>query len=147
MSVYGHSILRETTMENVDVQPFVELFICDDITKMDSNSAKQFCESTVAQVLSEKSVLKKPTMMRLSRADDEARRIKLCAYQLAKEDNDPNWKKMVMYREKWKEYRGLVMKKYGAKAIRMAKIAQKEYIKKAQKGVAAEPAKKEKEDK
>ncbi len=143
MSVYGHSILRETTMENVDVQPFVELFICDDITKMDSNSAKQFCESTVAQVLSEKSVLKKPTMMRLSRADDEARRIKLCAYQLAKEDNDPNWKKMVMYREKWKEYRGLVMKKYGAKATRMAKIAQKEYIKKAQKGVAAEPAKKE----
>lgn len=147
MSVYGHSIIRETTMENVDVQPFVELFICDDITRMDSKTAKEFCESTVAQVLSEKSVLKKPTMMRLSRADDEARRVKLCAYQLAKEDNDPNWKKMVMYREKWKEYRGLVMKKYGAKATRMAKAAQKEYIKKAQKGVPADTGKKDKEDK
>jgi hypothetical protein len=72
-------------------------------------------------------------MMRLSKADDEKRRIKLICYQLARDAKDPNWTKMCKYRGLMKEYRAKIMAKYGAKATRIARAAQKEYIKTAKK--------------
>ena len=130
MSLYGHaSVLDETN--GVDLNALVEAYCYDDLHKMSSDKIHEFCESEQAQALLERSVLKKPTLMRLSREDDEKRRIKLACYQLAKDAKDPNWDKMLKYRALWKKYRGLIFKKYATRATRIARIAQKQYIKNA----------------
>ena len=89
----------------------LEMFFVDDILHGTSDQIKQFCESAEAKILVEKAVLKKPTMMRLSKADDEKRRIKLMAYQLAKEGNDPEWEKLKTYTTKRKASINKIMTK------------------------------------
>jgi predicted AAA+ superfamily ATPase len=84
-----------------------------------------------AEALVEAQVLRKPTLMRLSKKDDEARRKKLAAFQLAKEAKDPLWDKLVKNRVMEKKLIAAIMKKYGMKAERVAKVSQKEYIKTA----------------
>jgi len=42
---------------------------------------------------------------------------------IAREKNDPLYKKMSFYRRKFLEYRELIRKKYGTKAIQRAKLA------------------------
>ena len=99
MSLYGHSALKESfqrdDLEGVDLKPYVELMAYDHISRGDSEQIKEFCQSDVAQVLMEKQVLNKGTMMRLSKADDEKRRIIMISYRLAKEANDPEYTKMI----------------------------------------------------
>lgn len=128
MSLYGHECLGINTDE-VDVDKLYEAYTYDDFSRLPSEAVQEFANSREAEVLVERQVLKKPTLMRLSKEDDEKRRIKLTCYQLAKEANDPNWVKMIQYRKKWKEYRAKIFTKYGNKATRIAKVAQKNYIK------------------
>lgn len=111
----------------------LEAFFVDDILRLSSDDIKTFCESEEAKILEEKAVLKKPTMMRLSKADDEKRRIKLTAYQLAKEANDPEFAKLKKYTALRKQSINKIMNKYGTKAAKIAKVAQKNYIKTASK--------------
>lgn len=115
----------------------IEAFIVDDVLKMDSDSIKEWCESEEANALVEANVLRKPTMMRLSKQDDEKRRAKIAAYNMAKEANDPLYRKMMMYRKKWKECSTAIMNKYGSKADRVAKKKQQEYIRNYSKNVKA----------
>ena len=111
----------------------LEAFLVDDVLRQSSDDIKKFCESEEAKILEEKAVLKKPTMMRLSKADDEKRRIKLAAYQLAKEANDPEFAKLKKYTALRKQSINKIMNKYGTKAAKIAKVAQKNYIKTATK--------------
>lgn len=103
----------------------LEAFFVDDVLRLASDDIKSFCESEEAKILQEKAVLRKPTMMRLSKADDEKRRIKLAAYQLAKEANDPEFTKLKKYTALRKQSIQKIMSKYGAKATKVAKVAQK----------------------
>lgn len=109
----------------------MELYLVDDIMSGTPEQIKQFCESEEAQILIEKQVLNKPTLHRLSKADDLKRRIKLTAYALAKQANDNNWKMLVKYSGLKKQYANKILAKYGKRAEKIAKIAQKEYIKKS----------------
>lgn len=139
MSLYGHdNLMNEDFSNDINMDELVEMYFVDDISRMSTVQIKEFCESDQAKALVEKAVLTKPTMMRLSKQDDETRRIKLACYQLAKEANDPNFAKMVKYREMWKKYRGLIFQKYANKATRVARAGQKEYMKKAMRGQSAE---------
>lgn len=132
MSLYGASSI--TSLETfANSNTVLEMFFVDDLLRLNSDQRKQFCESAEAKILEEKAVLKKPTMMRLSKDDDMKRRIKLIAYQMAKDANDPEWEKLKKYTALRKESIAKIMKKYGAKAERAAKIAQKNYIATAQK--------------
>jgi len=133
-SLYGHDVLNEDFSNDINMDALVEMYFVDDISRMSTKQIKEFCESEQAKALVEKAVLTKPTMMRLSKQDDETRRIKLACYQLAKEANDPNFAKMVKYRDLWKKYRGLIFQKYANKATRIAKAGQREYLKKARSG-------------
>lgn len=72
-------------------------------------------------------------MMRLSKQDDFNRRVKLVAYQLAKEANDPNFAKLKKYTSLRKECIAKIMQKYSTKAEKIAKVAQKNYMKTASK--------------
>ena len=111
----------------------LEAFFVDDILRQSSYDIKTFCESEEAKILEEKAVLKKPTMMRLSKEDDKKRRIKLVAYQLAKEANDPEFAKLKKYTALRKQSINKIMNKYGTKAAKIANVAQKNYIKTASK--------------
>ena len=135
MSLYGHdNLVNEDFSNDINMDELVEMYFVDDISRMSTAQIKEWCESDQAKALVEKAVLTKPTMMRLSKQDDETRRVKLACYQLAKEANDPNFHKMVKYREMWKKYRGLIFQKYANKATRVARAGQKEYMKKAMRG-------------
>ena len=129
--LFGHNMFAEATIDDIDIKPFVEAMAYDDLSRLDQNSLHEFCESPAAQALLEKQVLQKGTLMRLSKQDDRKRRIKLCAYQLAKTDKNANWKKMIYHRSEWRKYRDLVMKQYGKRAEKLADLSQKEYIKKS----------------
>ena len=135
--LFGHSFLSESLVDNelsgIDLTPYVQIVAFDDISRSSSEQIKEFCESELAQVLQERQVLNKKAMMRLDKDADIKRRTKLIAYQLAKEANDPAWRKMCLYREKMKEQRAVIMKKYGKKAQKIALASQKEYIKTARK--------------
>ena len=130
MSLYGTQALKGTD-DFATSNTVLESLYVDDLLRLESSQLKKFCESEEAKILVEKQVLKKPTLMRLSKADDEKRRTKLMAYQLAKENNDPLWEKLKKYQKLRRETINAIMKKYGNKAARMSKIAQKSYIKSA----------------
>lgn len=132
MSLFGNSSLNNIEDE-FNLDEAVEAFLIDDIQRMSSKQIQEFCKSDYCKSLVERAVLKKPTVMRLSQADDEKRRLKIICYQLAKQNNDPNWAKCVKYRALWKQYRAAIFDKWGNKATRLAQISQKEYIKKARK--------------
>ena len=92
-SLYGTTL--NTAMEEMAASNEVlEMFIVDDVLRGTEEQIKEFVESPEAKILEEKAVLKKPTLMRLSKADDEKRRVKLMAYQLAKNANDLRVKKL-----------------------------------------------------
>ena len=138
MSLYGAN--NNKSIEEIATSNAVmEMFLIDDMLHGTSEQISKFCESEEAKVLVEKSVLNKPSLMRLSKADDEKRRVKIIAYNLAKEANDPEWTKMKKYTALRKQSINKLMKKYGKKAQRIAKVAQKEYIK-TSKGVKATAA-------
>jgi len=112
----------------------LEMMIVDDVMRGDTQSIKEFCESEQAKILQEKQVLRKPTMMRLSKQDDQVRRTKLAVYALAKAAKDPDYKKLKMFIKGKKAMTAKLMKKYGNKGQRVANLAQKNYIKVAAKG-------------
>ena len=111
----------------------LEAFFVDDIIRQNSDDIKSFLESEECQILESKNTLKKPTLMRLSQKDDFRRRVKLVAYQLAKEDKFPAYIKLKKYTGLRKECIQKIMEKYGARAEKIAKMAQKQYIKTASK--------------
>lgn len=129
-NIFGSEILG-TVCEGVNMENLVEKFLYDDISRGSEEQIKEFCESAEAKALLEKGVFKKPTLMRLGKADDLKRRQKLTAFELAKQANDPLWTKLVKNRKQEKMLIGKIMKKYGNKAEKVAKVAQKDYIKAA----------------
>lgn len=144
MALYGSKMLKEASMneddiQNIDLKPYVELMAYDDIRRCDSEQIKEFCASEAATILMEKQVLNKPTLMRLSKSDDLKRRTTIIVYNLAKEANDPGWGKMINHRQKFKEEKAKLIKKYGNRAKKIAMSSQKEYVKVAKKA-AVEPA-------
>lgn len=132
MAIFGSNQLSAVT-EGVNMQALVEMFAYDDISRGTEAQIKEFCESAEAKALLEKGVFKKPTLMRLGKADDLKRRQKLTAFELAKQANDTLWKQLVKNRKKEKELISKIMKKYGNKADKVAKVAQKNYIAAARK--------------
>jgi hypothetical protein len=127
MNLYGAN--ESKSIEDIaNSDSLMEMFLMDDLMHGSQEQISEFCESAEAQVLVEKSVLNKPTLIRLSKIDDQKRRVKIIAYQLAKEANDPEWNKMKKYTALRKQSIRKIMRKYGKKAQRIAKVAQKNYI-------------------
>ena len=117
--------------EAANDKSLLELYIIDDVLKGTNEQISQFCESEEAAILVEQGVLKKNAVVRMNTLEsDFNRRVKLTAYQLAKGDKSPDFAKLVKYSALKKQYANKILNKYGNKAARIAKLAQKEYIKK-----------------
>lgn len=139
--MYGRDVIHESvntddegiTLTNEELQEYVQLIAADETTRLPEEKIQQLLESGEFQALQEKQIINNKTMMRLSKADDFKRRVKLIAYKLAKDAKNPHWGKMMTWRGKWKGERDEILKIFGKKAEKIARLAQKEYIKKAKK--------------
>jgi hypothetical protein len=141
MSFYGETNFQ--SMEDLaNSNELMEMFLYDDLSGRSEEEIKKFCESADAQVLMEKQVLNKQTLNRLSKKDDFKRRVVLISYQLAKEAKDPAWTKLVKFQAKRKECKRIIINKYAAKAERIAKSAQRNYIQTAKSMKATDSEKK-----
>lgn len=130
--IYGSDKLGANA-PSIPMSQIVESFLYDDLSRCTTEQIQEFCVSEKADMLLEKGVFKKPTLMRLGKEDDQKRRIKLIVYQLAEAAGDADWKKLKKNRIEDKKIIKKLMKRYGSRAKKMAIDAQKDYIKVAQK--------------
>jgi len=120
-----------TTLENTfkNPQEFEQIMIADEVANMSQEELQEFCApGGLGEHLVTEGKLRNRTLVRLSKKDDLSRRKKMAAYELAKEHNDPAWKKFVFHRQKSLEFENKMAAKYGAKAERVAMISQKSYL-------------------
>lgn len=115
--------------EDFDMDSFNETCIYMELASLPEEQRKAIAESEEAVVLEAKGKLNRKTIVRLNRADDMERRTTAAAYQLAKDANDPWWRKLVKALTLKKEAKSHIIKKYGSKGQRIAKQSQKDYLK------------------
>lgn len=112
-----------------DPNMVMNIFILDEVSQLPDEKIKEFCApGGVGEQLCEAGKFKKNTLVRLSKKDDLARRETMVAMQLAKENNDPLWKKFVINTQRRNELKAQIKKKYSTKASRVARQGQQEFL-------------------
>lgn len=139
MSIFAKG--RETINETFqNPEEFQELCIYQEVASLPEQEIKQFLESAECQVLEEKGILTKKTLVRLNKVDDLQRRTKMAAYQLAKEKNDPLWKALVANRVKERMLIRKIVQKYGNVGARTAKANQRIWLRNRNKSIRPDQA-------
>ena len=126
--VFGN-IVGEPIAESELPYGFLEACIVDEVSHLSDEKIQEFCQSPEAEALVEAGVMRKKTLVRLSKKDDFSRRRTMAAFTIAREKKDPLWSKLVKNRVQERKLIGEIVKKYGGKADRVAKVGQKEYLK------------------
>lgn len=117
-------------MDETDIpQGFLEMCITDEVSHLSDEKIQEFCESDEAQALVEAGIMRKKTLVRLSKKDDMSRRRTMAAFTIARDKKDPLWAKLVKNRVMERKLIGDIVRKYGNQAERVAKVGQKEYLK------------------
>ena len=94
---------------------------------------KEFCNSEEVQALVEARKMPKKTFVRIGKDDDSTRRTNMACLILARENKDPLFDKLAKNRVQERKLRNQIYRRYKNKAIRIAKLSQKEHIKDMQK--------------
>jgi hypothetical protein len=125
--VYGNILT-----ENVEDVPegLLEAYIVDEVSHLSDEKIQEFCQSEEAEALVQEGVIRKKTLVRLSKKDDISRRRTMAAFSLARAKKDPLWTKLVKNRVQERKLIGAIVKKYGGKAEKVAKVGQRDYLKK-----------------
>ena len=132
-NLYGTSQITSIE-EMANSEELQRLFLLDDILGESAEDIQAFVESEEGKVLMEKKALDKKIVDRATvRMMDLHKRIVLTSFLMAKQAKDPNWAKLVKATKAKKMYKNKILTKYGKKAERVAKIAQKKYIKNSKK--------------
>ena len=126
--VFGN-IVGEPITESELPYGFLEACIVDEVSHLSDEKIQEFCQSPEAEALVEAGVMRKKTLVRLSKKDDFSRRRTMAAFTIAREKKDPLWAKLVKNRVQERKLIGEIVKKYGGKADKVAKAGQKEYLK------------------
>ena len=111
---------------------YTDALICAEASRLSQDERVAFAESEEAQALLEKQMISRRTLVRLSKKDDLARRVKMAAFQVAKEKKDPLWTKLVKNRVIERALIKKIVQKYSNMAVRVAKAGQRDYLKAAQ---------------
>lgn len=115
--------------EGFDIDAYNETCLLMELMMLPEEQRKAIAESEEAAILEAKGKISRKTIVRLNKQHDLERRESAAAYQLAKEANDPLWGKLMLYMGKKNEFKKKILKKYANKATRVAKQAQKDFIK------------------
>ena len=126
--VFGN-IVGEPIAESELPYGFLEACIVDEVSHLSDEKIQEFCQSPEAEALVEAGVMRKKTLVRLSKKDDFSRRRTMAAFTIARDKKDPLWTKLVKNRVQERKLIGEIVKKYGGKADKVAKAGQKEYLK------------------
>ena len=130
-NLYGTSTIASID-EMAGNEELMSLYLLDDIMQESVDAINEFCDSEEGKVIMEKVGLDKKIIDKATiRKMDLNRRTKLATYVMAREDKSPDWTKLVKYSALKRKYANKILNKYGKKAERIAKISQKEYIKKS----------------
>ena len=132
MSIFGQNNKPDHVVFEQELQGASELreaYIYDELSRLPDDKRKEFWESEQCQSMLEAGLIGRKTLVRLSKSDDMERRITMAAMQLAKDHNDPLWDKLAVNRVRERDLLSKITTKYGAKAQRVAKMGQKEYLK------------------
>jgi hypothetical protein len=131
MGLFNNTKTEENIMEMELQNPneLAEAMILDELSFLTDDQKEEFAVSEVCTELIEEGLLKRQSVVRLTRNDDLSRRMKLAAFQLAKERQDPLWSMLVKNRVKERALIGKIMQKYRGQAGKAAKVSQKTYIK------------------
>lgn len=120
--------------EMANSEELQRLFLLDDILSESVEDIQEFVNSEEGAVIMEKKALDKKIVDRATvRKMDLHKRIVLTAFLMAKQAKSPDWAKLVKATKAKKLYKNKILAKFGKKAERVAKIAQKNYIKNAKK--------------
>ena len=107
----------------------VETEDTDDDFEDDSDSDEEKRELLEnADVLMEAKKISRRTIVKLNKNDDLTRRTSMAALQLAKDNNDTLWKKLVKNRVQERKLLGAIKKKYANKAQVAARQGQRMYV-------------------
>jgi hypothetical protein len=135
MGFMDRQILGSSVVEGVqDTNLFDECCIYLEMKDLSKEERQELLESKEFAALEAKGLIGKKTIVKLKKEDDLERRETMMAFQLAKEADDPLWSKLALNRVKERELIGKIQTKYGQRANRAARIAQKDYIKKIKSG-------------
>ena len=126
--VFGN-IVGEPITESELPYGFLEACIVDEVSHLSDEKIQEFCQSPEAEALVEAGVMRKKTLVRLSKKDDFSRRRTMAAFTIARDKKDPLWSKLVKNRVQERKLIGEIVKKYGGKADKVARAGQKEYLK------------------
>lgn len=127
---YVNKAINENTVDTgessiTDKNELLEAFFAFQVSSMPQKIRKEYLLSEEVHDLVEAGVVGRRTIVRLNKKDDLARRIKLAAYQKAKEKGDAKWKALVKLQMKKRKLVSDIMRQYSqvvkADAIRSQK--------------------------
>ena len=129
MGFFGDNedLIKESA--GLDQTVLMESFFSQTVAMMNEDERKQYLESDEVKALEEAGVIGKKTIVRLTKMDDLTRRIKIAAFQKAKDDGDPNWELLRKNRIKERELIGKIMNKYAMRVKKDAVVAQRSLLK------------------
>ncbi len=127
LSVEEEGILKE---ELKDPNALFQAFLLDEISRMSDEEKSAFVNSEACDFLVNEGMLAKRNVLKLTKESDLERRIKVAALQIGKDKGDSLYEKALKYRALSKQSVAAIVKKYRSQAERVAKVAQKAYIRK-----------------
>ena len=123
--IYGN-VLNEGIDNSEIPEGLLEQYIVDEVSHLTDEQIQEFCHSPEAEQMVQEGTMRKKTLVRLSKKDDMSRRRTMAAFSIARQKKDPLWTKLVKNRVQERKLIGEIVKKYGNKADRVAKVGQKE---------------------
>ena len=129
MGLYTNEQLAQDTREvqmYLNMDELQEAFFYDDHYSDSDEEKRELLEN--ADVLQEAKKISRKTIVRLNKNDDLTRRTGMAALQLAKDNNDNLWKKLVKNRIQERKLLAAIKKKYANKAMTVARQGQRMYV-------------------
>ena len=118
--------MEESQSLNINTDELLEAFFYDDHYSDSDEEKQELLESS--DVLLEAKKISRRTIVRLNKNDDLTRRTGMAALQLAKDNNDSLWKKLVKNRIQERKLLAAIKKKYANKAQIVARQGQRLYV-------------------
>lgn len=128
MGMFSTSVATNEENDLKDPNELLGAYIIDEVSQLTDSQKKEFIDSEACKSLLESRILKKKTLVRLSKNDDLTRRKTMAAFQIAKENKWREWDLLVKNRIKERELIARIVQRAGAKADKAARLGQRNYL-------------------
>ena len=123
------NIKQDEAVTESAIDSINEALLIEECMSFDNDQLTAFLESDLCKQLVTEGKLRKNSIVILGKDGDLSKRKKLICLSLAKQAKDSDWTALKKNRIKERHLIGKIVKKYGAKADKLAKVSQKDWIK------------------